>query len=80
VILSAIKQSEDGKYLILRVYETTGVSSPVEIRLPDKIESAFEIDFLEIKELTPINKMENKISFTIGGFEIKTIALKLKED
>ena len=80
VILYAIKKAEDDDCLILRVYETTGVSSPVEISLPKEVEGAWEMDFLEIKKLSPIEKKKNKISFNIGRFEIKTIMLKLKGD
>jgi len=80
VILYAMKKAEDSEALILRVYETTGEPSKVELKLPEQIEDAFEMDFLEMKKLSSIQKEGDKIFFNIGKFEIKTIMLKLKEN
>jgi alpha-mannosidase len=77
VILYAVKKAEDNAGIILRIYETTGVPAKVEIKLPEQIAEAYEVDFLETKKLAPVEKRDNKLFFDIGKFEIKTIMLTL---
>jgi alpha-mannosidase len=75
VILYAVKKAEDNKGIILRIYETTGVPSKVEIKLPEQIAEAYEVDFLEMKKIAPIRNERQSITFDLGKFEIKTIFL-----
>ena len=85
VIISALKTPEDAQgsktKMILRVYESDGKSStPVTITLPSEVKSAKEVNMIEYDDSSlnkPISVDGKKISFSMGPYEITTIALDL---
>lgn len=74
VELDAIKQSEDKKYLVLRLHEYTGAKQTVTIRFAFPIKGYMESDLME----RPIEalKEEQEIVLNIKPFEIKTILIQ----
>lgn len=74
VELDAIKQSEDKKYLVVRLHEYTGAKQTVSIRFAFPIKGYMESDLMErpIEEL----KEEQEIVLNIKPFEIKTILIQ----
>ncbi len=71
VIVDTIKPSEDGKGVVLRVYEAEGTTVAASIKLSKQPKKATETNMLE----DYIGKIDiNKVSFT--PFEIKTIYLE----
>lgn len=71
VILAVLKKAEDGKGLILRVYETEGkgVTAKIELYLPAK--TIVETNFLE-ESLGKPEKAGKSLSVKIAPFEVKT--------
>jgi alpha-mannosidase len=68
VILSGIKQSEDGKELIVRLAEVQGKPTTVNITVPVNIASARRLNILEFP-------LSNVVSPTVNG---KTIQVKIR--
>ncbi|MDO9341629.1 MAG: glycoside hydrolase family 38 C-terminal domain-containing protein [Bacteroidales bacterium] len=68
VILSGIKQAEDGKELIVRLAEIEGKPTTVNLNVPVDVASARRLNILELP-------LENVVSPTVNG---KTIQVKLR--
>lgn len=77
ILVSAVKQSEDGKSLILRVWNTTDETLPLEIAtiLPVKTVRRVRLDEQFVSETNFDGK---KWSLDIGGKKIETFSLELK--
>ena len=75
LVVTALKQAEDGDGLIVRLYETTGEPSQGKIRTPLPCASWVETDLMEnpIGQTRPITNGEFPIS--AGKYEIKTYKL-----
>ena len=75
VELDAVKKSEDGQYIVLRIHEYTGSKQDVNIKLNSEIAGWMESDLME----RPIEDMreEQVISLHVKPFEIKTVLIKL---
>jgi len=78
VILSAIKQAEDGDGLVVRLFETSGIETTAKIKLPGKVRAVQEINLIEdpIRELKQSGDM---IEIPMSHFEIKTLKIKFDE-
>lgn len=79
VLLSAMKAPEDeeGRSLVVRVFETAGTETDAEIKFPIliSIERVSETDLLELNPQT-IDSKQHSLKFKIKPFEIKTFLIK----
>ncbi|MEM1569987.1 MAG: glycoside hydrolase family 38 C-terminal domain-containing protein [Candidatus Bathyarchaeia archaeon] len=78
VVLSALKKAEDSNELVLRVYETCGLKSDVELKTSFKPLKAVETDLVEWDmyiEGREFKISEDVVSFYIKGNEIVTVKL-----
>ena len=71
VLIDTVKQSEDGKAAVIRVYEYRNRKVSSNLIFGRPVKQVMETDLCEEngKEV-PIS--DNRVSFTIGNFEIKT--------
>ena len=76
VTLEALKRAEDSDDLVIRVVERHGASGPVTLTLPAAIASAVECNLME-REDTPVDHAENRVSFAIKPYEIRTFKVAL---
>jgi alpha-mannosidase len=75
VILTALKRSEDGKGLILRVYEWAGKESNITINPSFATQGAFYADLMEKQLPNIVFAAGNSIGIHVKPFEIQTIEL-----
>ncbi len=80
VAISAIKKSEEGDGYVIRVVETEGNPVNATISLPWNPVKIVETNLIEdeIKSTSPVKLDENKLSFNLGKYEIKTLKIFLK--
>lgn len=78
VIITVVKKSEDGKDLIVRMYETQGKEVTANIAFPADIIKADETNLLE-EDIAPASFSGNVLTAKLGKFEIKTFRVKLKK-
>lgn len=80
--ISAVKNSEEDKAVILRLYEPYGGRDQVKIKIADffKIKEVEEVNLLEnsLGKNNDIELNNNILSFKMKRFEIKTLKLYLK--
>ncbi|TCP21335.1 alpha-mannosidase [Scopulibacillus darangshiensis] len=76
VMLEAVKQAEDGKGFIIRLYETAGTHTSSCVVFDFEIQTAFETDLME-KEIRTINHSESRLFVKFQPFEIKTIKVQV---
>lgn len=75
VMLETLKQSEDGKAVVVRLYEYRNQSeNNVCLRFAHRVRAAAETNLCEEGE-TWLDVEDNQIHFGISGFEIKTFKL-----
>lgn len=82
VMLSGVKQSEDGDEFIIRVYETEGKTTSTSVKLPMLISgSARKLNLIEfplkVDEQPVLNN--GKLQLTLKPFEIATIGIKVAD-
>jgi len=78
VILETVKQAEDGKGIIVRLYETKNKRSRVTLRTAFDIKDAKETDLLENEiDSTGLKTKGRELSFEILPYEIKTFRIML---
>ncbi|MBD3411057.1 MAG: hypothetical protein GF419_12740, partial [Ignavibacteriales bacterium] len=76
VCWEALKPSEDGDDLVVRVYEAEGrAAERVELRLPFVVAKAAETDLLEIETIGDVAADGDSIVFEIEPYEILTIKI-----
>lgn len=78
VILETIKQAEDGKGIIVRLYEIHNKRTVANVTLDGEIESVIETNLLEEAMDTKLSKSEHGFTFTINPYEIKTYRVIFK--
>jgi len=78
VIMSCLKKVEDSDNLILRVYESKGEKARVDIDLNFPVKEVTEVDLLE-RATEPSSNLDNRLSFSIAPYEIKTFRLKAEQ-
>lgn len=78
VMIEAIKKAEDSPHLIIRLYETAGMTTRTQLSLGIKCLSAEETDLME-QPLQPLDmvKVDGKdtVELTFTPFEIKTVRI-----
>ena len=78
-VIGALKQSEEGNYRIIRIYNPTRSDKRFKIELPTEISNLVEIDLLENPLSDPssghITQHGNVIEGGIGAFEIKSLRM-----
>ena len=74
VILETVKAAEDGRGMILRMYESHNTTTNAVLRLHAAPKSVYECDLMENDE-TPVALRDREIAFTIKPYEIKTFRI-----
>lgn len=77
VVPTALKQSEDGKDLVLRAFEATGKPSRGWIAPKIALSGAGVVNFVE-DPIGPAASDANGVALPMRGFEIKTVRLRLR--
>lgn len=74
VVISALKQAENNQDWIVRIYETHGQASEIQLTLPQMAHAVYETDMLEWRSenLAPRGY---EIKIPIGPYEIKTLRI-----
>jgi len=78
LIITAFKQSEDGKDLILRFYEFEGRKTTAQITLPPSVAKAFDANLME-QEGAKVAFDGKTAMVDVGQNEIKTLKLRLQK-
>jgi hypothetical protein len=74
IILSAIKHSEDGKGLVVRLFETDGKKGQVVLQLPVKFKKAYLCNLVE-EEIKPLQLEEKKLRIPYTKNSVITVKL-----
>ena len=80
IIISALKKAEDGKSIIIRLYEASGKKTEATITLFKKIKDVKSVNFLEEEKKEFDKKVildENNIKVDVKPFEIITLKITL---
>jgi alpha-mannosidase len=77
VVLTGIKQAEDGKELIVRLFEVEGKATTVNLNLPASVVSARRLNLLEFPLENAVNPSVNgsSVQFRINANEIVTLGI-----
>ena len=80
VILSGIKQGEDGKQLVVRLYEAFGEETTVTLTLPVRVRAMKKLNLMEwgLDSSKPVKVRGNKVEVTLKPHEIVTLGLKCR--
>jgi alpha-mannosidase len=78
IVMSGIKQAEDGKQLIVRLSEVNGKETEATITLPVKAKSATRVNIIELPQVSTNNPVVqgNQIKIRLKAHEIVTLAIK----
>lgn len=76
VTLTALKKSEDGNALLLRVYEWAGKSATVTATIPAGAKSVSVADMMENPISGDASLSSDKLTFAIKPYEIQTIRIE----
>lgn len=81
VMMSGMKQSENGNELIIRILETEGKATTAKIDLPLKIRSARRLNLIELplENVTTPLVMGQSLQVKLKPHEIATIGIKLQK-
>lgn len=75
-MLTAVKETEDGKGLLVHYYESAGKASEVHLRLPVGATSAVELNLREKPQGAPLPILHgNEAALRISPFQIQTVRL-----
>ncbi|HWZ99089.1 MAG TPA: alpha-mannosidase [Candidatus Dormibacteraeota bacterium] len=74
VVITAVKNAEDGGALIIRFYEWAGKNSDVSLTLPSHVESAEETDLME-RPLGTLKSGADSVTVPVKPYEIKTLKI-----
>ncbi len=78
VIVEAVKRAEDGREVIVRVYECHNRRTRAALRFVRPLAAAAECDLLERRD-APLDVNGDELSFDILPYEIKTFKVVLKD-
>jgi len=79
VALLALKQSEDGEGIVVRVQEIAGKKKRLKLKFPCfAVEKAFSAALTE-EALNPLPVRKNEVEITLGRFEIATLKIVIKK-
>ena len=79
VILTALKEAEDSKDLIIRLYESSGSSIETEIRFGERPQRVFQTDLMEWDKYQPkveYSLLGNSVHVPISPWEVKTLRVQ----
>lgn len=79
VVLTALKQSEDGDGMILRFYEWAGKEADVKIQLPAGARAASETNLIE-QTPTDLAVTQGGVTVHTKPYEIKTVKVQMTAD
>ncbi len=81
IVMSGIKQAEDGKNLIVRLAEVNGKETMATVTLPVAVKSASRVNIIEFPLEAAEKPVVNgrKISVTMKPHEIVTLSIKVNE-
>jgi alpha-mannosidase len=81
VILSAMKRSEDGKALIVRLYEDAGKQTHTTVHLPVKQGPIAEANLMEAVDSSakPLTLNDGAVEIDIAPWEIKTLRIEVPQ-
>ncbi len=75
ILLSTLKSGDDGKTVIIRIYETEGLETIASLRFTRQVKKVYHLDLLE-NELDPgIETGREILELEIGPFKIKTLKI-----
>lgn len=74
VVVDTVKRAEDGAGLIIRLYETDGARTQVQVRLDLEFGSAALVDLME-EHAVPLTVVDGTITVSFGPHEIQTLLL-----
>jgi alpha-mannosidase len=75
VVVTAVKDAEDGGALVVRFYEWAGKESDVKLTLPSGAESASETNLME-KPAQDLKIESNSVNVHTKPYEIKTVSVR----
>ncbi len=75
VVLTAMKQTEDGSGLLLRFYEWAGKAGEVKLRVPEGATSATVTNLMEAPEGGSLAVTENQVTVPITPYQIQTVRI-----
>jgi alpha-mannosidase len=79
IVLLAVKQSEDGKGLIVRLQEVGGKKARLKLKFHSfTILGAFSATLTE-EIIKPLSVSKNEVEVTLGKFEITTVKIIIKK-
>lgn len=79
VILTALKEAEDSRDLIIRMYESSGSHTEAEIRFDEKPSKVWQTDFVEWDKYVPKTEYDIKgksVFVPVSPWEVKTLRLQ----
>ena len=74
IIIETVKQAEDGRGLILRLYENERCRGAVTLRVGFPLAGAYRCNLLEENE-APLPVVQNAVHFTVKPYQIMTLRL-----
>ncbi|WP_313180136.1 alpha-mannosidase [Lacrimispora sp.] len=78
IIIDTVKKSEDGEDIIIRIFETYNTVSEAGLYFNFPVEACEEADLLE-RHMTDVPVTEQRVSFKINPYEIKTFRIHCKK-
>lgn len=76
VMLDTIKPAEDGNGIVIRLYESSGARGQVSIRANFELQKVVECSALENPQGEVLSISENRFSFLIQPFEVKSFRVE----
>ncbi len=78
-MLTALKKTEDGDALLLRLYEWAGKTAEVRISLPEAATAASFTNLMEKPEPAALALTNHQITVRVHPFEIVSVRLEVAE-
>jgi alpha-mannosidase len=75
IVIETVKQAEEGKDIVLRLYEIHRASARASIRFGFPVQSVEEVNLME-EPGTPLLLQDNIVTLPFRPFEIKTLRIK----
>jgi alpha-mannosidase len=79
VVLTALKKTEDGNALLLRLYDWSGKNSTVQVQLPEGATAASLTNLMEKPEGSPLAVTANKVSVPVKPHEIASVRVEFED-
>lgn len=76
--VKALKKAQDGKGLIVRLYEQSGAGAQTELSFPYEIAAAYECNGIE-ENLAPASFAGNRLQVKAGAYQLKTYRVEFKD-